>query len=65
MINILHKLLFLILLIPIGFLLIFEIVINLFIQFIKWIIFGNFNDDFILNLYTMKIIDIFNFDKFL
>jgi hypothetical protein len=65
MINILHRLLFLILLIPFGFLLIFEIVIKLFIQFIKWIIFGNFNDDFILNLYTIKIIDIFNFDKFL
>lgn len=65
MINFFHRLLFLFLIIPLGFLLIFEIIINFYLEFIKWIIFGNFNDDFILNLNTMKIVDLFNFDKYL
>lgn len=63
--SFLHRLLFILLVFPIGLMLCFNIAIKLVIEAIKWIFTGNFNDEFILELSIMKVIEFFEFDKLL
>ena len=63
--SFLHRLLFILLVFPLGLILCFNITIKLFIEVIKWIFTGDFNDEFILELSIVKVIEFFEFDKLL
>lgn len=59
----LHRLLFLILVIPLGLLFIIELPLHMFIQSIRWIFFGKFSDEFIFKMFASKIIDFLRLDE--
>lgn len=62
--DILHRILFITLIIPIGFLLVIEWPIHLFIESIKWIITGRFSGEILHNFFGWKIYEFLKFDKY-
>lgn len=62
--SLLHRLLFILLIIPLGLSLVFEICIRFSINLLKWVATGSFKDDFMLDVYTYRLIEFLKFDKY-
>jgi len=55
--SFLHRVFFIILFIPLGFFLIYELIIRFFISVIKWVIFGYFDEDFIEDNFAFRLME--------
>lgn len=62
--SLLHRLLFIALIIPLGLCLVFEICIRFGIEIWKWVLVGRFSHDFMTDVYAYRIIEFLKFDKY-
>lgn len=62
--NLLHRLLFISLILPLGICLILEICIRFIVEILNWILLGRFSHDFINYNYAYRIMEILKFDKY-
>ena len=59
--SFLHRVFFILLIIPLGLFLIFEIIIRFWIALIKWVIFGDFDEDFMVENFIYKVMEFLKF----
>ena len=61
--SFLHRVFFIILFIPLGISLTYELIIRFLIAVIKWVIFGYFDEDFIEDNFTFRLMEFLIYSK--